>query len=63
MITGYIWVALIPVKSKTISLDIILSKSSIMARVYFALHSFFLSTFQLWEIKDVHETLNDTEFH
>ena len=52
-----------PVTSKTPSLDMKLSNLSIMARVWFAILSFILSSFQLrLEIKDIHETLNDTEF-
>ena len=40
-IIGYIWVTLNLVKSETPSLDMKLSKSSIMARVWFALLSLF----------------------
>ena len=46
---GYIRVTLNLVKIKTPSLDMILSKSSIMARLCFAILSFFLSNFQLRE--------------
>ena len=42
-----IWFTLNPVKSETPSLDMILNKSSIMDRVWFALLTFFLSNFQL----------------
>ena len=48
-ITGYIWFTLNWINSKTPSFDMRLNKSSIMARVWFAL-LFFLSNFQLCTI-------------
>ena len=72
-IIGYIWVTLNPVKSETLSLDMILKNSSIMARVWFALLSFFLSIFQLWghawykgvhfRVHEVHGGGSKTNFH
>ena len=59
------WVTLNLVRSETPSLHIQLSKSSIMARVWFALLSFFLSNFQLsWDYGEgVHTSVVQIKDH